>query len=138
MKVAIPKETWPGERRVALVPGSCKKLIQAGMEVWVEIGAGLEAYFPDAAFKEAGAILMPDAGTLLAGADMILKVHPPGMNTAAGRPEVDLMRNGAVLVTTLVPARNLEAVRALAARKITAFATAGKTMRSSSIGAMQF
>jgi NAD(P) transhydrogenase subunit alpha len=123
MRVAVPKETWPGERRVALVPESCKKLLRAGMEIRVEAGAGAAAFFPDSAYREAGAVLVPDAAALVSDADLILKVQPPGPSSGRGRPEIELMRNGAILVATLLPTRHLNLVRALVARKITAFAT---------------
>jgi NAD(P) transhydrogenase subunit alpha len=60
MRIAVPKETAPGERRVALVPESGKKLIQAGYEVAIEAGAGDEAGFADAAYRDAGAVVEPD------------------------------------------------------------------------------
>ncbi|RPJ53146.1 MAG: hypothetical protein EHM23_31520, partial [Acidobacteria bacterium] len=117
MKIAAPKETLPGERRVALVPGSCKKLIQAGMEVHMESGAGSEAFFTDAEYRDAGAQPIPDAGAVLGAGDLILKVQPPT------RSEIERMREGAMLLATLMPLRNLDAVRALADRRITAFST---------------
>ena len=60
MRIGVPKETAPGERRVALVPESAKKLIQAGYEVAVEAGAGTSAGYPDAAYREAGATVAAD------------------------------------------------------------------------------
>ena len=68
MRIGVPKETAPGERRVALVPESAKKLIQAGYEVAVETGAGEAAGFPDAAYREAGATLESDVAALLGSA----------------------------------------------------------------------
>jgi NAD(P) transhydrogenase subunit alpha len=121
MKIAVLKETRPGEHRVAVVPESCKKLVQAGFTVATEAGAGDAAYFSDAAYQQAGAAVETDATALLGSADLVLKVNPP--TTAAGRNEVDWMRPGAVFLASLMPLRNHEAVRALAARKITAFST---------------
>ncbi len=123
MKIGVPKECWPGECRVALVPESCKKLVQAGLEVFVEKGAGAAAYFPDSAYRDAGAVLAGDAAELFAGADFILKVQPPLAASGPGKSEVELMKPGAMLLTTLMPLRNLDIVRALAARKVTAFST---------------
>ncbi len=117
MRIAVPKETAPGERRVALVPESCKKLIQAGYDVSIESGAGEAAGFPDSGYGEAGAATQPDPAALLGAADLALKVTAP----TAG--EVAAMRPGAIYLGSLMPLRNLDAVRALAARKITAFAT---------------
>ncbi|TWT45330.1 NAD(P) transhydrogenase subunit alpha part 1 [Phycisphaerae bacterium RAS1] len=123
MKLAVPRETRPDERRAALVPESCKKLTQKGVQVAIEAGVGASAFLSDALYAEAGATVVPDAPALLADADFVLKVQPPTMNDRAGRHEVELMREGAMLLTTLLPIRNLDAVKRLAARKITAFST---------------
>jgi NAD(P) transhydrogenase subunit alpha len=121
MRIGVPKETSPGERRVALVPESCKKLIQAGYAITVESGAGDAAGFTDAGYRDVGAMLDPDPVALLRSADIVLRVNAP---TAAGaRQEIDGMREGAILIGSLMPLRNLDAVRALAARRITAFST---------------
>jgi NAD(P) transhydrogenase subunit alpha len=121
MKIAVLKETRPGEQRVALVPESCKKLAQAGYEIAVESGAGDAAFFADAAYEKAGASLEPDAKALLESADFVLKINAP--STDAARDEVSWMREGAHFIASLMPLRNHAAVRALAARKITAFST---------------
>jgi len=121
MKIAVPQETRPGERRVALVPESCKKLVQAGYAVSIETGAGEAASFPDAAYREAGAALDSDPAALLGSADLVLKVNPPARE--AGRNEVEWMRPGTVYLGSLMPLRNLDVVRALAARQVTAFST---------------
>jgi len=121
MRIGVPKETAPGERRVALVPESCKKLTQAGYEIAVEAGAGVPAGYPDAAYREAGALLEPDPAVLLGGADVALKVGPPSVD--GGRDEVAWLRPGTVYLGSLMPLRHLRAVRALASRGVTAFAT---------------
>ena len=120
MLIGVPKEASPGERRVALVPESCKKLIQAGYSVSLEAGAGEAAGYPDTAYREAGATLTSDSSTLL-GADLVLKLNPPVTN--GSRNEIQQMRPGAVFLGSLMPLRNLEAVRALAERRVTAFST---------------
>ena len=74
MRIGVPKETAPGERRVALVPESCKKLKQAGYEIAVEAGAGDAAGFPDDAYREVGVALGADPAALLGAADVVLKV----------------------------------------------------------------
>ena len=117
MKIAVPKETRPGERRVALVPESCKKLVQAGYAVAVEAGAGASAHFRDEAYVQAGATIESDAAALLGSADFVCKVAAP---TAA---EVGSIRPGAFLLGTLMPLRNLDIAEALAERKVTAFST---------------
>jgi NAD(P) transhydrogenase subunit alpha len=116
MRIGVPKETTAGERRVALVPESGKKLIQAGYQVVVEAGAGARAGFPDAAYREAGVTLDAAPGTVL-GADLVLKVNRPEPD------EIAAMRPGGIYLGSLMPLRNLETVRALAARGITAFST---------------
>jgi H+-translocating NAD(P) transhydrogenase subunit alpha len=121
--LSVPRETAPGERRVALVPESCKKLVQAGYTVAIETDAGAEAGFPDEAYRAVGASVERDPAALLGKADFVLRVGAPPMGGAAGRNEVEWMRSGAFLLGALMPLRNLDAVRALAARGITAFST---------------
>ena len=116
MRIGVPKETTAGERRVALVPESGKKLIQAGYQVVVEADAGSAAGFPDAAYREAGVTVDPAPATVLA-ADLVLKVNRPEQN------EVAAMRPGSIYLGSLMPLRNLESVRTLAARGVTAFST---------------
>jgi len=122
MRIAVPKESAPREQRVALVPESCKKLIQAGYDIAVEAGAGVSAGFSDAAYQEMGATVVADPAALLGSADLVLKVNAPAL-AAAGRDETGWMRGGTIYVGSLMPLRNLDAVRALAAAKITAFST---------------
>jgi NAD(P) transhydrogenase subunit alpha len=120
MRIGVPKETAPGERRVALVPESCKKLKQAGYEIAVEAGAGQSAGYADDAYREVGVAVENEPSALLAAADVTLKVGPPATD---GRDEVGAMRPGSVYLGSLMPLRHLRAVRALAARGVTAFAT---------------
>ena len=122
MRISVLKETAAGEKRVALVPESCKKLSQAGYELSIESGAGDAAGFPDSAYAEVGATTQPDPETLLASADLFLKVTSPS-TAASGRDEIGWARPGAVYLGSLMPLRNFDAVRALAARRITAFST---------------
>ena len=74
MKVGVPKETASGERRVALVPDSTRRLVDAGVEVAVEAGAGADAGFLDGAYEETGAAIVADA---FAGTDVVAKVQMP-------------------------------------------------------------
>ncbi len=122
MRIAVPKETVAGERRVALVPETCKKLIKVGAEITIEAGAGLASYFSDEEYSSAGATIVSDLTALLAEADFILKVQPPVTNPATGKNEAVQYKTGAILLTTLYPTRNLEAVQRLASRDITSFA----------------
>jgi NAD(P) transhydrogenase subunit alpha len=122
MRIAVPKESAPRELRVALVPESCKKLAQAGYQISVESGAGEAAGFPDSTYRDVGAAVETDATGLLGSADLVLKVNPPATN-GSRRDEAGSMRPGAILLGSLMPLRNLAAVRALAAARITAFST---------------
>jgi len=122
MKIAIPKEIVDGERRVAAVPETCKKLIKAGFEVAVEAGAGTASSIPDQEFLSAGAVISDNAVALLAGADFVLKVQHP-VHHPSGRHEAEMLKRGAVLLTTIYPTRNTSAVRLLASAGVTAFAT---------------
>jgi NAD(P) transhydrogenase subunit alpha len=115
VKVAIPRETAPGERRVAAVPDTVAKLRAAGLEVAVQSGAGSGARVSDEAYAEAGASVAKTAEEALAGADVVLKVQPPSV------AEVDLLSEGATLISFLQPATQGEVVRALARRGVTAF-----------------
>lgn len=117
MKIAVPKETRKGELRVALVPESCKKLIGKGISLTVESGAGLASCFADDAYRAVGATIESDPDKLYGEADLVLTVQPP---TPAA---VARCREGALLLGTLLPIKNLETVRALAERKVTAFST---------------
>src|SRR5438874_5642389 len=102
MRIAVPKETAPGERRVALVPESCKKLIQAGYEIALEAGAGVSAGFSDAAYQDVGVSLTAEPQPLLASADLVLKVGAPAVGRY-GRDETGWMRPGAIYVGSLMP-----------------------------------
>ncbi len=121
MRIAVPREVAPGERRVALVPESCKKLIQSGYEIAIEAGAGDAAMIGDDKYQELGVSIVTDSTALLGSADLVLKVTAP--STAVDRDEVSSMRPGAIYLGSLMPLRHLDAVRALATHKITAFAT---------------
>ena len=122
MRIGVSKEAAPGERRVALVPESAKKLIQAGYEVAIETGAGDAAGYPDAGYREAGATIESDAAALLGSSDLVLKVGPPATG-GGGRDEAGWMRPGTIYLGSLMPLRNHDTVRALASRGITAFST---------------
>jgi NAD(P) transhydrogenase subunit alpha len=122
MRIGVLKETALRERRVALVPESCKKLIGLGYEITLEAGAGIASGFPDALYRDLGVAIDADPARVVGSADLVLKVDPPAIGES-GRNEVASMRPGAIYVGSLMPLRNLEVVRALAARKVTAFST---------------
>ena len=115
MKLAVPTETRPGERRVALVPEVAKKLIGAGWEICLQAGAGTEAAFPDAAFADAGATVAPDAASAVSGAGLVVKVNPPSAQESAALPQ------GAAVLSFFGVAQSEDALRALAGRGATVF-----------------
>jgi proton-translocating NAD(P)+ transhydrogenase subunit alpha len=112
MRLGVPKETVPGERRVALVPDVVSRLVDAGFEVVVELGAGAAASFEDEAFAAAGATLAENAFD----ADAVLKVQKPSAD------DVDALREGSLLVGFLQPLTDPEGLDRLGARGVTAFA----------------
>lgn len=123
MKLAVPKEINDGERRVAIVPESVKKLVKAGLTVVVERNAGATAFASDAEYVEAGATIESDVVKLLGEADIVLKVQPPVMRKEIEKHEASLMKSGAILLATLRTHRNLDVVRMLAEAKVTSFST---------------
>jgi NAD(P) transhydrogenase subunit alpha len=122
MKLAVPKEIRPGERRVAATPESAARLIKLGFEVFVESKAGAGAFFGDDDYERAGARIVTDTRQLWQTADIVLKVQPPDMHPTLATHEADLLRPGATLVSFLWPAKNKELLQRLAARKVTAIA----------------
>ncbi|MGB8219540.1 MAG: Re/Si-specific NAD(P)(+) transhydrogenase subunit alpha [Methanoregula sp.] len=114
--IAVPKELAPGEQRVATVPDVVRNLKKSGCEVRVERDAGAMAYYPDAAFAAAGATIVPDRDALLAGARIVLAVQPPTL------AEVEQLAEGTIVIGFMNPAGNLDAIKKMRDRKITAFA----------------
>ncbi|HKJ09025.1 MAG TPA: NAD(P)(+) transhydrogenase (Re/Si-specific) subunit alpha, partial [Gammaproteobacteria bacterium] len=114
IRIAVPQEIAPGERRVALIPSVVERFVQLGAEVMVQNNAGAGAYYPDAAYEQAR--LVADARSLYGEADLVLKVQPPS------EEEIGWMKEGAVLAGTLLPHRYPERVAALRDRRITSFA----------------
>jgi proton-translocating NAD(P)+ transhydrogenase subunit alpha len=121
MKIGVPREIAPGERRVALVPDTVARLSRSGSEVLVQQGAGEDAFFSDQEYRAAGATVHADAVEVLGGADVVVKVRPPTTNPALGRDEVDLLRGESTLIGILQPALNQDLATRLRARRITAF-----------------
>jgi NAD(P) transhydrogenase subunit alpha len=128
VRVGVPRETAPGERRVALVPESVPKLTALGLEVAVERGAGHPAAFTDQTYEEAGATLVDNA----LDADLVVKVARPSAD------EVAKLRSGAVLVGFLAPLTDPDGIAQLQARGVTAFAMESipRTTRAQSMDAL--
>jgi NAD(P) transhydrogenase subunit alpha len=122
MKIAVPKERRPHERRVAVSAETVKKLKGLGFDVVVETGAGEAAMLPDRLFAEAGAAIAPDAAACYGDADVVFKIQRP---LRAGEGEVDelgLIKRGAFLIASLSPYQDAEGVRAYAAAGVNAMA----------------
>jgi NAD(P) transhydrogenase subunit alpha len=121
MRIAVPTEITPGETRVSLIPESAAKLVKAGQEVFVQSGAGMRAHFTDKAYQEAGATVVPNAREVYAKAELVAKVREVMPNAELGGHEADLIPEGAVYISFLGRDKNSEAVKKLAARRVTAF-----------------
>jgi NAD(P) transhydrogenase subunit alpha len=120
LTIGVPKEIMKGERRVAAISDTVKKMVSEGAGVLVEKGAGVGSYVADSAYAEAGAKIVDDATEVFAKSDIILKVKEPLFNDEKGKHEVDLMKEGQVLVTFLHPAAptNHQMVKDLAAKGV--------------------
>ncbi|MEO0029255.1 MAG: transhydrogenase subunit alpha [Pseudomonadota bacterium] len=113
-RIGVPREIYPGEKRVATVPDVVTKLIKLGFEVVVEQGAGDLADLSDSAYVQAGANIAPSAAALWSGSDIVFKVRAPSPE------EVNLMHEGQTLIGFLWPAQNPDLMQQLAAKKVTA------------------
>ena len=116
MRIAVRKEGGPGERRVAIVPESVKRLTAKKIDVSVEAGAGAAAFASDDEYRAAGARVDASTEALLADADAVIQIRPPSV------AEVAQLKEGSALVSLLFPLVDQDVVRALAARKVTSFA----------------
>ena len=116
MRIAVRKETAPGERRVAIVPETVKRLAAKKIDVSVETGAGSESGVSDEEYRAMGARVDKSFDALLADADALVQIRPPGND------DVKKLKEGIALVSLLYPLVSSDLVRALAARKVTAIA----------------
>lgn len=121
MIIGVPRESRPGERRVAATPETIGRLKKLGFDVLVESDAGAGASFYDDDYRNAGATIAADVRDVWQ-ADIVLKVQPPELHPALGVHEADLLRPGATLISFLWPGKNKELVDRLAARKVSAIA----------------
>lgn len=122
MKVAVVRETFPGERRVALVPDLIPALTKIGAQVLVEAGAGLAAGFTDADYQNKGAEIVADRAQAFAQADVVLQVRTLGTNPEAGRSDLGLLRKGLILIGMSDPLGNPHAIKELADQGVILFA----------------
>jgi proton-translocating NAD(P)+ transhydrogenase subunit alpha len=122
MIVGVPKETYPGERRVAMVPSVIPILLKAGCEVLIEKGAGLEAGYEDEAYVSKGAKLVATREEVFATSEIIIQVLCHGANDKTGEADLPLIRSGQILIGFLRPLGSLHTVEQIAATGSTAFA----------------
>jgi len=136
--VGVPKETYPGERRVALVPMVIPALVKAGFEVVVQAGAGIGAGYPDSRYIEKGAKVLAERAAVFAAADIMTQVLCYGSNDVTGREDLPLLRSGQVLVGFLRPLGSAEIIQQIASAGITAFSVEliPRTTRAQSMDAL--
>ena len=121
MIIGVPKESYPGERRVALVPLVIPNLVKAGFEVLVETGAGTEAGYPDAHYVEKGAKILADRSAVFGRADIVVQVLCYGSNDVTGQADLPLLRNEQVLVGFLRPLGSVDVIRQIAQTGVISF-----------------
>ena len=138
MIVGVAKESYPGERRVALVPAVVPLLAKAGLEVVIESHAGEQAGYPDSLYAEKGAKILPDRAAVFSTADIIAQVLCYGANDLTGKADLPLLRRGQILVGFLRPLGSAEVLQELAATRVTSFAVElmPRTTRAQSMDAL--
>src|SRR5713101_1252600 len=138
MIVGIPRETFPGERRVALVPSVIPNLAKAGLEVVIEAGAGAEAGYPDAEYVAKGAKVLRDRAEVFRAADIITQVLCYGSNDRTGKDDLPLFHRDQVLVGFLRPLGSVETITDIASKGVTSFSVElmPRTTRAQSMDAL--
>src|SRR5580700_6503492 len=121
MIVGVPKEIYPKERRVAIVPTVIPNLKKSGLEVVVEVGAGIAAGYPDAEYADKGAQLVTNRVQLFEKADIVVQFLCYGANDKTGSADLPLMRKGQVLIGFLRPLGSVKTIQEIADRGVTAF-----------------
>jgi H+-translocating NAD(P) transhydrogenase subunit alpha len=136
--IGVPKESYPGDRRVALVPAVIPNLTKAGFQVTMEAGAGERAGYPDAQYVEKGAKVVPDRASVFAGADIVVQVLCYGANDVNGKADLPLLRRGQVLIGFLQPLGSAEVLQQIAQTGVTSFAVElmPRTTRAQSMDAL--
>ncbi|HXW90902.1 MAG TPA: NAD(P) transhydrogenase subunit alpha [Terriglobales bacterium] len=138
LTIGVPKESYPGERRVALVPLAIPSLTKAGFEIVLEQGAGAEAGYPDALYVEKGTKILPERAAVFAQADLIVQVLCYGSNDVTGKADLSLMRRGQGLVGFLRPLGSLEVIEEIAQTGVSSFSVElmPRTTRAQSMDAL--
>lgn len=121
MRIAVPKESYAGEQRVALTPETAGHIQKLGYDISVESGAGMAANFSDASYSDAGVTVETDTRALYSNADIVMRVRAPGEHPTVGN-EVDLLKEGTILMSFIWPAQNEDLMKSLADRKVTVLA----------------
>ena len=136
--VGVPKESYPGERRVALVPAVVPILAKAGLEVVVESNAGAQAGYPDSAYVEKGGKILSDRAAVFAAADIMAQVLCYGSNDVTGKEDLPLLRRDQVLIGFLRPFGSSEVIEQIAAAGVTSFSVelVPRTTRAQSMDAL--
>jgi H+-translocating NAD(P) transhydrogenase subunit alpha len=136
--VGVPKETYPGEQRVALVPAVIPTLAKAGLEVMVESGAGDGAGYPDSAYTEKGGKIVANRTEVFASANVIVQVLCYGSNDITGKADLSLLRRDQLLIGFLRPFGSAEVVQQIASAGVTAFSVelVPRTTRAQSMDAL--
>jgi H+-translocating NAD(P) transhydrogenase subunit alpha len=120
--VGVPRESFPGERRVALVPGNVAALKKAGFNVIVERAAGSRAGYRDSEYADAGAALVDSRSEVFAGADVVVQVRMAGANRHAGADDLQLLRSGQTLIGMCDPLAQADVMQEYAGRGVSCFA----------------
>jgi H+-translocating NAD(P) transhydrogenase subunit alpha len=138
MIVGVPRESYPGERRVALVPAVVPTLAKGGFEVVVQAGAGVEAGYPDAAYEAKGAKILADRAEVFRVADIVTQVLCYGSNDKTGEADLPLLRSGQVLVGFLRPLGELKTIQQIAERGVNSLSVEliPRTTRAQSMDAL--
>jgi len=136
--IGVPKETYPGERRVALVPMVLPTLSKAGFEVVIEAGAGEQAGYPDRFYAEKGARILAERAAVFSAADIVVQILCYGSNDVSGKADLPLLRREQVLIGFLRPMGSLEITRQIAQTGVTSFAVelVPRTTRAQSMDAL--
>ncbi len=121
MIVGVPRESFPGERRVALVPAVVPNLTKAGLEVVVEAGAGFAAGYPDADYVAKGAKIVASRAEVFRMADIVAQVLCYGSNDKTGKEDVPLFRRGQALIGFLRPLGSIETIQEIAFKGVISF-----------------
>jgi H+-translocating NAD(P) transhydrogenase subunit alpha len=136
--LGVPKESYPGERRVALTPLVVGDLVKAGFQVVIEAGAGEYAGYPDSYYVDRGASVLPERAAVFSAAEIIIQVLCYGSNDITGRADLSLLRRGQVLIGFLRPLGSQKVIQEIADTGVTSFAVelVPRTTRAQSMDAL--